>query len=1021
LKKSEAEIQNTPNMKTKLAPWLAAISACLTLNTATAVTLPYHEPFNYSEGNLIAVSGGNWILGNGSSTLEIAVSNSAALSSPSGFPAAAAKGVRRAPSGSARRAAIQYTSVPNTDSNTVFVSFLLNIQNAPGGTELIGYLDNNSTSQGSPQCGIFVDSSSRVGIGKKSSSPAFTSGSGLAAGTHLIVARYTFLASGNDRVDLWVDPSSSDYGASTAPSPLGGATGASDPASLDYFQISTSSGAGSVMFIDEMRFGTTWASVVPVGGPAIGEKLTFTTQPANTAPAATMPPVVVRIQNSGGANADSNGVPVTLTMTSGSGTLSGTLTQNTDANGTATFNDLSIDDVGIKQLTATATGIGAGLADALSSTFSIIAAPVGVKLAFANQPIDGVVNVTMSGVTVQIQDTNSLPIASNAVPITLTLTGGTGTLLGTVTRNTDNTGKAVFNDLSIDTDGAGKELTASASAGIGAGLADAVSVAFNIFATPQGAKLAFTTQPASTPVGATMNDIVVQIQDNVSAPVASNGVPVTLTLTLGSGTVSGTTTQNTDGTGKATFSGLSLDATGAAKQFTASASGIGAGLASSPSSIFAITGVTTTGPTVITQAVRTVSSMILRGTNGAPSGQYQVLRATNPAQPMATWASIQTNTFNANGTFNSTNTVAPGTAQGYFRLLSAAGGGDAPDFGHYGFAGVDASGNPYNLTGGTNGFFPQTNIVLATNFATLGAALSNPAPLIIHVEGEIHMRTNGNFYVQANKTILGIGTNATLVGCLGLYGNASGGFTYACSNIIIRNISIRNPDQYGEDDAIVMKHGAHHIWIDHCTFYDVYDGMVDATRESDFITVSWCKFFYNFVNSHGDTVSLIGGNDGDSGDLGKLHITYHHNWFGSLARERMPSVRFGRAHVFNNYFNAVDNHYCVRARLYSEVLVENNYFDNVFNPWELATSSQGPNGKLRATGNITNNCTFATGHYDPNLPNMGVVVLVPGSDTLSSGINQLNPPPYAYTPDSAINVPATVQAHAGAGKGPFAP
>lgn len=138
----------------------------------------------------------------------------------------------------------------------------------------------------------------------------------------------------------------------------------------------------------------------------------------------------------------------------------------------------------------------------------------------------------------------------------------------------------------------------------------------------------------------------------------------------------------------------------------------------------------------------------------------------------------------------------------------------------------------------------------------------------------------------------------------------------------------------------------------------------------------------------------------------------------------MPSVRFGRAHVFNNYFNSLNNNYCARTRLYAEVLVENNHYDTVFNPWELATSSQGPNGLLFASGNITNNCTFSTGHYDANLPNSGVVVLVPGTDTLTpAGTDPigLNPPPYSYTLDEAVDVQSIVTIHAGAGNGPFAP
>ena len=135
---------------------------------------------------------------------------------------------------------------------------------------------------------------------------------------------------------MWVDPASGTYGAGSAPASLGSVTGGTDPVSLDYFQFSTSSGAGSVMQFDELRLGTSWSDVVPAGVAPVGVKLGFTTQPANAAPSATMSPVVVQVQASNGVAVASNNVPVTLTMTSGSGSLGGTLTQNTDVTGKAT-------------------------------------------------------------------------------------------------------------------------------------------------------------------------------------------------------------------------------------------------------------------------------------------------------------------------------------------------------------------------------------------------------------------------------------------------------------------------------------------------------------------------------------------------------------------------------------------------------------------------------------------------------------------------------------------------------------
>ncbi len=385
---------------------LAASSARATVNP------PYFDAFNYAEGNLNAVGGPNWVLGSGSSTFEIAVSNTAALTAPAGFPAASGKGLRRAPSSSSKRTVLQFTSVPATDGNTLFVSFLLNVPTAPAAAQLIGHLNDSNASDSTPQAGIFVDAGPKVGVGKITSTPGFTMSTNLGAGPHLIVVRYLFQA-GNDRVDLWVDPATASYGAVSAPASLGSTAGSGDPASLDYFQFITSSTAGGVQFIDEFRLGTAWADVVPSAGAPFGQQLSFTTQPTDTLLGATLSPVVVQVQSAGSVSVASNGVPVTVTLSSGSGNLGGTTTRNTDATGKATFNDLTIDTIGAgKQFTAGASGIGAGLAAAVSSAFAITNVavvtntlpvitqvqwtPGGIALRGNNGPSNGVYRVVNS-------------------------------------------------------------------------------------------------------------------------------------------------------------------------------------------------------------------------------------------------------------------------------------------------------------------------------------------------------------------------------------------------------------------------------------------------------------------------------------------------------------------------------------------------------------------------------------------------------------------------------------------------
>jgi hypothetical protein len=111
----------------------------------------------------------------------------------------------------------------------------------------------------------------------------------------------------------------------------------------------------------------------------------------------------------------------------------------------------------------------------------------------------------------------------------------------------------------------------------------------------------------------------------------------------------------------------------------------------------------------------------------------------------------------------------------------------------------------------------------------------------------------------------------------------------------------------------------------------------------------------------------------------------------------MPRVRFGRIHSYNNYFNASGNNYCIRAARDSELLVENNHFQNVGKPWERFITI-GETGKIYAVSNALINCT-GTG--------------VPASDTVFT-------PPYSYTLDATNLVAGLVTNFAGAGHLPVA-
>lgn len=281
-----------------------------------------------------------------------------------------------------------------------------------------------------------------------------------------------------------------------------------------------------------------------------------------------------------------------------------------------------------------------------------------------------------------------------------------------------------------------------------------------------------------------------------------------------------------------------------------------------------------------------------------------------------------------------------------------------------------------DTTGGAGG-----PVVTVTNVTSLSNYLNQTGPYIVQVQGTINLGA-ANFPIGANKTLVGLGTNATLIGDL---------YLLSVSNVIVRNLFFTNPSNLGEGDGITMRY-ADHVWIDHCTFVDCADGELDITVASDYITVSWCKFNYTFDSGH-NFVNLIGADDADTQDTGKLHVTFHHNWWSALCRERMPRVRYGRVHSYNNYLNCSGNNYCVRAALESQVRIEANYFEDLKTAWEVFLSSGTP-GKILAVSNILVNVTSQS---DP-------------------GTNIVFTPPYAYTLDAVADTPDVVTNNAGAGR-----
>lgn len=228
--------------------------------------------------------------------------------------------------------------------------------------------------------------------------------------------------------------------------------------------------------------------------------------------------------------------------------------------------------------------------------------------------------------------------------------------------------------------------------------------------------------------------------------------------------------------------------------------------------------------------------------------------------------------------------------------------------------------------------------------------------------------------------MLGVGSSAGFTG---------GGLRLKnASNIVVRNLNISKP--VAPADGITVQNSTK-VWIDHNSFSadrdhdkDYYDGLLDITHASDQVTVSWNTFKNHYKGS------LVGHSDNNGGeDTGHLHVTYHHNHFQNVY-SRIPSLRFGTGHFYDNFVEGADT--AVHSRMGAQLLVGNN----VFRTTKIAittTRSRDEDGYVVERGN-----------------DLG------GAATEISQTGSFTTPPYSYTAEPASAVAASVTSGAGAGK-----
>jgi len=283
----------------------------------------------------------------------------------------------------------------------------------------------------------------------------------------------------------------------------------------------------------------------------------------------------------------------------------------------------------------------------------------------------------------------------------------------------------------------------------------------------------------------------------------------------------------------------------------------------------------------------------------------------------------------------------------------------------------------------------DTEPVVPTTLEELEGYAADEEPRVIHIQGTWEL--NGRLALASNKTLLGVGPDAELRGGVRIRGKDDA----FVQNVIVRNLHINGATTDVDGDAMQI-YFAHHVWIDHCEIWDGVDANLDVVHGSNWITLSWTKFRYTSAAPDPDHKfsSLIGHSDSNAEeDDGRLKVTLHHNWWAEGVTERMPRVRFGEVHSFNNYFSSAGNNYCIRAGRNGHVLSEGNFFDGVNSPHEFNSPEDEATAHITAQGNGYQATAADDGETGAGTP--------------------FDDPPYDYALNAASDVPSLVQACAG--------
>jgi uncharacterized repeat protein (TIGR03803 family) len=309
------------------------------------------------------------------------------------------------------------------------------------------------------------------------------------------------------------------------------------------------------------------------------------------------PSIVVDIEDPDGNIVSDNNSTVTLSVATGPGTLSGTVSVAA-VNGVATFDNVMVDTAGSYTLTAS----DANLVTDTSDSFTVSAA-ASAQLVITQQPTNTVINDPIDPpVVVQVEDQFGNLVTTDTSSVTLSVNTGPGNINGDTTVAAVG-GIATFNSVSLDTLGV---YTLAASDG---SLSGAISNSFHITLTAP-TQLVFNQQPTNITAGQSFTpSVVVYVEDAFGNVADADSSNVTISIANGptGGSLGGTLTVQAQN-GVATFSDLSLTTAGT---YTLEAVDSNTNLTSAVSNSFNVSPAAATQVAFIQQPVTVATGIVM--------------------------------------------------------------------------------------------------------------------------------------------------------------------------------------------------------------------------------------------------------------------------------------------------------------------------------------------------------------------------------------------------------------------------